>query len=181
MRWKLIGGLAGVLVIVAVVWWLARPAEPEPQPEAPRLWRVEFLQIDSISVELPRAGLAEAWYRGDDRQWYFAPDGPRVDQRRWGGGIPMILTGPRSDRAIETDATTAELASYGLDKPSMRVRIEDETGERVDVEVGDPSPTGETYYLRRADSQAVFTIHRSWYEVLERLVTDPPYPEGDRL
>lgn len=176
MRWKLIGGLAGLLVVVAAAWWLTRPADPEPEPEAARLWQVEFLQMERISVELPRAGLAESWYRGADRQWYFAPDGPQVEQRRWGGGIPMILTGPRSDRAIQTDATDEQLAGYGLGEPSMRVTIEDEAGDRTVVEVGDPSPTGESYYLRRAGSPAVFTIHRSWYEVLERLVVDPPYP-----
>ena len=44
------------------------------------------------------------------------------------------------------------------------------------IKVGDSAPDGSAYYIELADSNAVYTVDDIWYEVLERLVLEPPYP-----
>ena len=37
--------------------------------------------------------------------------------------------------------------------------------------------SGETYYVSPKDSGEVYSVDHTWYEVLERLVLEPPYPQ----
>ena len=49
-------------------------------------------------------------------------------------------------------------------------------GEFVEVIVGDATSAGRSYYIKEITDSAVYTVDFTWYGVLERLVTDPPYP-----
>ena len=46
-------------------------------------------------------------------------DGPQVDNQRWGGGIPLLLSGPGANRLILQNATDAQLADYGFNTPNL--------------------------------------------------------------
>lgn len=176
MKIRLILALAVVLVVLGVVYVFTRPEPLEPDPEPPAVWAFEFLELERVSISLPQRGLSEAWYKGEDKQWYFEPEGPQVSQSRWGGGVPLILAGPKATRAIANDATAEQIHAYGLAEPKMLVTVEAESAERVEVEIGDRTPVGDAYYFVVAGTRDVYTIDYSWYEVLERLVTEPPYP-----
>lgn len=180
MRARLIVALAAVLVVLGVVFLLTRPEPEEPEPEPPEVWSFEFLELARVAISLPALDLSEAWYKGEDKQWYFEPDGPQVSRSRWGGGVPLILSGPQASRAITTDATDAQLEAYGLTEPQMLITIGTESDESVDVEIGDATPVGDAYYFVVAGTRDVYTIDHSWYEVLERLVVEPPYPADDQ-
>lgn len=179
MKARLIVALAAVLVVLGVVYVLTRPEPEEPEPEPPKVWSFEFLELSRVAIALPQRGLSEAWYKGDDKQWYFEPDGPQVLQSRWGGGVPLILSGPQASRAIVSDATDEQIATYGLAEPRMLITIGTESDERVQVEIGDRTPVGDAYYFVVSGTRDVYTIDYSWHEVLERLVTEPPYPAAD--
>lgn len=43
------------------------------------------------------------------------------------------------------------------------------------IDVGDSTPNGNNFYVRLSSTRVVVTIDYTWYYVLERLVTDPPY------
>ena len=176
MKTRLIVALAAVLVVLGVVFVLTRPEPEAPAPEPPKVWSFEFLELARVAISLPGRELSESWYKGEDKQWYFAPDGPQVNRSRWGGGVPLILSGPQASRAIAADATDAQLESYGLAEPRMQITIGTENDEQVNVEIGDPTPVGDAYYFVVAGTRDVYTIDYSWYEVLERLVIEPPYP-----
>lgn len=179
MKPRFLVALAVVLAALGAVFVITRPEADAPPPPAPKAWSFEFLDLTRVSIALPPLGLAESWVKGPDKQWYFdEPSGPgsQVARDRWGGGVPAILSGPRAARAIATDVDDEGLKTYGLAEPAMVIVLETISGERVEVEVGDPTPTGEAYYFKTADGRDIYTIDYTWYYVLERLVTEPPYP-----
>ena len=77
-----------------------------------------------MPIALPTLGLAQAWVAGPDDKWHFDdPDGASVDKRRWGSGIPLLLSGPAARRPITDQATAQQLMSFGLSRPSMQVEL----------------------------------------------------------
>lgn len=96
--------------------------------------------------------------------------------QRWGGGIPLLLSGPGAERLIAAAATDKQLESYGLKAPRMKIELTLKNEDTILVDIGDRTPDGQTYYIKKRDSQAVYTVDHTWYEVLERLVREPPYP-----
>ena len=173
--------LGGVLVTLSVVFYFSsRRPEPSAATESPRhfVWRVEMLALRHMTIDLPREGKSESWYLHEDRFWYFdEPDGPKVDMDRWGGGIPLLLSGPGANRLVVEEATADQLEMYGLADPQMLIELSLDTQETLDIEVGDRTLDGTAYYLKMADSTEVYTVDYTWYDVIVGLVLDPPYPE----
>jgi hypothetical protein len=58
----------------------------------------------------------------------------------------------------------------------MKLTLTKEDQGIVNIEIGDAVPDGSAYYIRLANSNNVYLIDGTWYEVLERLVLEPPYP-----
>ncbi len=130
-----------------------------------------------MALSLPQEGKSESFVKHADRYWYFDdPPGPKVDMERWGGGIPLLLSGPGAERRIEEDATEEELAAFGFTEPNLQIVLTLENEEIIDIVVGDSTPGGTAYYIKRIDSNDVYTVDYIWYNVLEGLVLDPPYP-----
>jgi len=180
--------LRTILIMVAILITLGAAfyffsSRPDPTPPAqprPSVWQVEMDELKTISISLPRAGKTESWVKHEDRYWYFdEPDGPEVNTKRWGGGIPLLLSGPKANRLIAENDTDERMMVYGLADPQMRIQLSLENGESIDIEVGDVTPDGGAYYIRLSDSRDVYTVDHTWYRVLERLVLEPPYPEPE--
>jgi hypothetical protein len=181
MKLRTIAVMAAVLVVLGVVFYFfGRTPEAKPSPEPqPFVWSFDFTRLKRIAIKLPRTGKGEAWVKHADSFWYFdRPDGPRVDQKRWGGGIPLILSGPGADRLIASNATAGKLAIYGLADPRMIIDITTDSGETLQVAVGDQRPDLGAYYVAAVGSNTVYSVDYTWYDVLERLVLDPPYPSA---
>ena len=178
MRLRNILILVTVLAVAAAVYFVTRPGEEpssEPDPTV-RLWKYEMEDLEHIVIELPRLDMSESFIKHADQQWYFDyPSGPRADPERWGGGIPFILSGPVMEKSVVEDATEERLADFGFAPPSMKITLTTED-EITNIEVGDATVDGSAYYIRLAESNNVYTIVREWYDVLEDIVLDPPYP-----
>lgn len=181
MKLRSIVVMAAALVVLGVVLYFFGPrpnAEPAPEPRT-FVWSFDFTKLQRIAIELPEAGKSDAWVKHEDNAWYFdRPDGSQVDQKRWGGGIPLILSGPGADRLIASDATSEQLAMYGLLAPRMIIVITTEDGEKLEVVVGDQTPNHKASYVAVSGANKVFSVDSTWYAVLERLVLDPPYPRA---
>ena len=177
LRTLLIMGL--VLIALGTVYYFSSRPEPVPEPEPrPFVWSVETDELRNMAISLPPQGKSQAWVVHDDKYWYFdEPGGPKVDMKRWGGGIPLLLSGPAADRLITEESTNEQLEIYGLAEPAMEIAIGLENGDTFNIEVGDVTPGGQTYYVKLANSRHVYTVDYSWYDVFERLVLDPPYPK----
>ena len=170
--------IAVVAVLGAIFYFTSRPkAAPPPVVTRPYVWLVDMLELAKMSISLPPLGMSETWVKHQDQYWYFdKPRGPKVNMRRWGGGIPLILSGPASNRRIVAGATDEQLSLYGLVNPRMRITLTLKAGQTINIIVGDATPDQQAYYIKLADSREVFTVDATWYNVLARLVLDPPYP-----
>lgn len=171
---------AVLLALGAVFYFTSRPEPVAPrEPARHFIWQVESLELQHISISLPLEGKSESWAKHADKFWYFdTPNGPKVDMVRWGGGIPLLLSGPGANRRITDQATVEELESYSLVNPRMVISLILEDGETINVTVGDLTLDGKAYYIRLADAPAVYTVDFTWFDVLEKLVLNPPYPES---
>ncbi len=187
MRLRNILILVAVLGIAGVVYLVTRPEVVPEAPPEPRtfVWAFEMDEITAIVIELPRVGMKESFAKHEDRQFYFDdPPGPRVDPQRWGGGIPLLLSGAGAERSgadalIAEDASDEQLEIFGFDVPSLVATVSRGRADTVVIEVGDPTPDGESHYMRVADSRDIYTVYFGWHDVMAGLVTDPPYPTPD--
>lgn len=163
-------GLAGAFLV------LRQEAEPVATgtEERPEIWSIDMRELQALKISLPRAALSESWTKGSDEQWYFdTPDAAPVDPGRWGGGIPLMLSGPQGDLVIGPEGAD-DPAVFGLDAPEMILKLTVRAGTEIGIDVGDPTPDGQAYYLRRQGMPEVYAIDRVWVDVLRRLVTEPP-------
>ena len=174
--------LAAAAAGLAVALYHTSRPKPQPRPEPrPFVWGFDMMELVRMEIELPRVGMRERWKRGDDRQWYFDDEQELpVNGDRWGGGIALLVSGPGANRRIAEEATDEQLERFGLTEPQMTLGLTLTDGEFVKVIVGDATPDGRSYYIKELTDRGVYTVDFTWYDVLERLVTDPPYPPPDR-
>ncbi len=177
MRLKSILILLLIFVVVGGYFYFSSRPEP-PLPKEPKLyvWLIEADNIQHIEIRLPQEGKSQAFVLGDDRYWYF-DDSQRtpVDVQRWGGGIPLLLSGPGADRVVAKDATPEKLAEFGLAQPRMEISLTLKDSSILDIVIGNPTPSGNAFYVKAPDSNDVAIVDYSWYDVIERLVKEPPY------
>jgi hypothetical protein len=180
MKLKSILIMVGVLVVLGAAFLIINRPKPQP-PAQPRqfVWQVEMEQLAAMAISLPHEKKREAWVRHTDKYWYFdTPNGQMVNMKRWGGGIPLLLSGPGANRLIATNATSEELRMYGLADPLMKIKLTLDNKRAIDIDVGDKTPGGEAYYIKLASAKDVYTVDYTWFDVLARLVREPPYPEA---
>jgi len=181
MKLRTILIMAGILVVLGVLFFISRPQpESEPQVEPRRfIWSVGMEDLKHLTINLPAEGKNQAWVKHEDRYWYFdQPDGPKVNMKRWGGGIPLLLSGPGAERLITSEATDKQLEIYGFKNPKMKMALILRNEDTINIEVGYRTLDGRAYYIKQLNSKAIYTVDHTWYDVLERLVLDPPYPES---
>ena len=186
MRFRNILILLVILLALGGYFYFFDKPEPAPKPE-PRVyaWMIDMGEIKHIEIELPREGKSQAFIKISEEgkfPWYFDDlQQSNVDVERWGGGIPLLLSGPGVDRVISENTTEEKLAEFGLAEPLMKITLTLEGGDIMSIKVGNETPDGHAFYLQALDSNNVALVDYTWYEVLERLVAEPPYapPEED--
>ena len=133
-------------------------------------------EIQHIEIQLPQENKSQAFIKEADRSWSFDnAQRSKVDMQRWGGGIPLLLSGPAAARVIADNATEEKLAEFGLAQPHMKIILTLAQGEIMDIIVGDNTPDGTNYYVQAPGSNDVALVDYTWYGVLRRLVTEPPF------
>ncbi|MBI4296014.1 MAG: DUF4340 domain-containing protein [Chloroflexi bacterium] len=172
-----------LLVILAALtgafYLFGRPAPPPaPQPRE-YVWLVELDDITHVGIGLPRENASQKFIKivQDDKFPWFFDDANRspVDTVRWGGGIPLLLSGPGADRKVTDNATQEQLAEFGLAQPQMEIVMTLKEGRTLSITVGDQTPDGNRHYVRAPNTNVVATVDGSWFEVLAGLVRNPPY------
>ncbi len=180
MRLRTILILLAILIVAGgVYFFINRQSNTPPAQSKVYIWNIDDDQLIHVSISLPRVEKSQAFIKisNDDKfPWFFDdPQKSPVDNARWGGGIPLLLSGPGADRIIAENATHEQLDLYGFNNPSMVITLTLENGDILKVTTGDSTPNGQNYYVRLMDSTSVATVDSSWYQVLERLVLEPPY------
>ncbi|UCH43735.1 MAG: hypothetical protein JSW16_04160, partial [Dehalococcoidales bacterium] len=142
MRPSNITALLAILLILAGYLYLTSMPVPPPK-EDPQLfvWLIEMEEIQHIVIDLPREGESQSFIKEEDRSWHFddAEFSP-VDMQRWGGGIPLLLSGPSTNRLISVNTSEEKLIEFGLMEPLMEVTLTLENDEVLVIKVGDNTP-----------------------------------------
>ena len=174
--------MVAILIVLGVVFYISSRPEPVPRPEPrPFVWSVEMEDLARMAISLPEKGKSDSWVKHEDRYWYFdQPNGTKVNMKRWGGGIPLLLSGPGAERLISGAATQEQLEMYGFNPPQMEMALTLRNGDTLKIQIGSRTLDGRTYYIKLLDSETIYTVDHTWYDVLERLVLDPPYPEPEK-
>ena len=71
----------------------------------------------------------------------------------------------RDPITIRPDETVAKLIELTLENEDI-----------INIQVGDSTPDRQGYYIKLQPSRDVYTVDYTWFDVVERLVLDPPYP-----
>ena len=176
-----------LLLILAVLggtyYAVSRPRPAAPEQPKEYVWLIEQEEIDRITISLPREDVAPQSFirikQEDKFPWFFDDENRSpVDSERWGGGIPLLLSGPGADRVISNNATAQKLAEFGLAQPRMVIVLELTSKETMTIDVGDRTPDLNNYYVKAPGTNAVATVDYTWYQVLERIVKEPPYAKA---
>lgn len=168
------------LALAAVLIARTRPQHEQEASGSPEVWSVDPAALVGVTIELPRIDRRESWIRSVEGRWAFdRPERLAVDARRW-SGVPTLLSGPTGEPLIAAETPAGRLAAFGLTRPAMRIELRVDGEQPLRIEVGDVTPDGADVYVHLPGSTSVFAVARSWYTVLERLVTDPPYTVSDR-
>ncbi len=181
MRLRNIVILLAILLALGGVFYYLNIPKPAPIVE-PRYyaWIIEMDDIQHIKISLPREGKSESFIKiskPDTFPWYFDDaQNSAVDTKRWGGGIPLLLSGPGVERIISKNTTDEKLAEFGIAKPQMAINLLLTDNTTMNIIVGDQTPDGTSYYVLAPNTNNdVALVDSSWYGVLEKLITEPPF------
>ena len=170
--------LVAILAVLGGVFYaVARPKPgPPPKPEE-YVWQIQQEDIEHVTISLPHENLSRSFIKisqGDKFPWFFddAQHSP-VNAQIWGGGIPLLLSGPGADRVINENASPEQLTEYGFDDPRMKIDLLLTDNKTMTISVGDQTPTGNYYFVLAPNTNAVATVDYTWYGVLERIVKSP--------
>ena len=158
-----------VVVIGGYVFLFQPQSQPEGTPPAPWFYEIDYNDITNISIT----------YQGErqdfaitDGGWIFEDTGEPVDIERW-GGIPFLLGGPRTSRALVAEQVDNP-ADFGLDPPESTITMTMESERQISLLLGIKSPDGNSHYAQMVGFPSLFLVTSSWGDVLNRLVTEPP-------
>jgi hypothetical protein len=185
LRFRNIVILAVILAVLVGVFYLVTRPEPTTPPKTiVYVWDIEMDDITHITISLPLEDLSVSFIKipqGDKFPWFF-DDGngnySSVNATAFGGSGPALLvSGPGANRDLGR-ATDEQLAEYGLTNPSMKVIVtfeKDGIESTIESDAGDKTIDGTNYYVRAPRSNQVALVDYTWYEVLKKLVKEPPY------
>lgn len=179
MRLRNILILFAILLALGGYFYFFNKTEPLPEKEEPRVfvWIVEIGEIERIEIRLPREDKSVAFVKvrhGTEFPWYFDdPQRSEVDTARW--GIEFLLKGPGAERIIAKNTTEEKLTEFGLAQPQMELILTLEDKDILNIMIGDLTLDGDTYYVQAPGTNDVALVDYTWYQVLERMVKEPPY------
>ncbi|MBM2825106.1 MAG: hypothetical protein HW402_770 [Dehalococcoidales bacterium] len=157
---------------------MPRPAV-KPAPKIP-VWSVNVELLRQVTIKLPREAKSQTFImegEGENITWYFNDTRhSAIDKNRW-GGIPVLISQPRPERIIAENATEEKLAEFGLTRPLMEITLTLENKDSLKITIGDKTPDGHAFYAQVPGSNNVATVDITWYQVVERLVKEPPYAQ----
>ena len=182
MRLRNVLILLAILLVLGGYFYFSSVPQPPPKGETKvYVWWIDMEDIQHIVISLPRDGESQAFIKEEDRSWHFDdPQRSPVDMQRWGGGIPLLLSGPGVDRVIARNASEEKLAEFGLAQPQMEITLTLENDEVLSIKVGDTTPNSNNHYVQAPGSNDVALVDYTWYYEIERLVKEPPYaPPSD--
>ena len=201
MNWKLTAGLIiGALLMLlfvgaatgalggtafgAVARYTPFATVEERKEKSPWFYQVSF--DDIIGIDVTAGGNNERFYKNEKDAWVFERlDGIPPSHTRW-GGIVLLVSGPQTRRDLKSGfaedfstvrATIDDPAEYGLDDPTLVVKLGLTADRELEFRLGDKTTDGNHHYGEVIGFEELFLIADIWGEVLARLANEPPLPK----
>ncbi len=174
MNFRLTLVLVVTLAVILGVIFLRPKTAPPVAPQPPIVYTIDEQTLNFIEVRAE--GKRESFWKDRDGRWHIGSvTGIVVDPQRW-GGIPFLLSGPRSKRVITESASAADLQAYGLNNPPLRVTMGFASGDQFEVQLGAKTPDQGSHYAQNKGFTTVYLIDETWGGVVSRLATEVPIP-----
>ena len=174
MNFRLTLVLVVALGVVLGIIFLRPKATAPAAPQPPIIYTIDEQAMNFIEVR--SEGKRASFWKDKEGKWHIGSlTGIGVDPQRW-GGIPFLLSGPRSKRVIAESPSAADVQAYGLDNPPLQVTMGFATGDRFEVHMGSKMPDQGSYYAQNKGFTTVYLIDQSWGSVVGRLATEVPIP-----
>ncbi len=165
----LLATVAGFIVL------FINPFEKSAEPEQTPPWFYNVSSDDIERIEIRSQGSTVSFTKVSPGRWRFEdPEDIPVDPERW-GGVPTLLSGPQSQRLLYQSVD--DLAPFGLVEPTTIVDVTLDSGQVLEVRLGDETPDGAAHYSQMGGFPQIFLIDSSWGRVLSRIATEPPIPK----
>lgn len=163
--------LAGVLAAAVASYFIVKAIPPKVSDSTGR----ERVEIDRFEVEKVQKMVLESDERTltlvkKDGSWKLdVPYDVDLDQSKI-EDIAYSFASMYAESLVEEKA--ADLATYGLAKPAQKATATLTDGTTRTYLLGSKTPTGNTYYLMKPDSQAVYAVWMNHGSNFSATVTD---------
>ncbi len=145
--------LAIAFILGAVFFLLSKKDGREyPIKKDTQALKADLNDISEIGIE--HKGESFKISRTGSKWTLLEPSGIKYDQAVI-DGLPLSLEYLSFNKLICENP--AELSTYGLDRPSL-ITVKTSSKKAFTIEVGNPTSTGENYYIKVKDDNKVYTI-----------------------
>ncbi|MCP4755468.1 MAG: DUF4340 domain-containing protein [Proteobacteria bacterium] len=149
----------------------------EKTEDPPDVWSYDEETIEAIQIRLLRKKKAISFTVKGRDSWFIDETAGKtpVDLKRW-GGVVLLVSGPQSRRVIAR--LNPNLDEYGFNNPNMLITLKIKgRPDKVEVVIGDHTPDEKGVYVKIKETDTVYLLDFTWYDVLERLAVEPPRKE----
>ena len=166
----------GVLALLSAgVWWSNKNPQDTTKPapgEGKRENLVNLLQADLVEVKVTRKGEAPLVLRNTiaNNEWAMVLDPPLPTSSKEAVDVVTNAVTMNSNRVVEENAT--DLIQYGLEPAQITVDLKAKDGKTAQLLIGDQTPVGNMFYVRRAGEKKVFAIGQDFKAGVDRGVND---------
>ena len=152
----LLVAVALLAVLGGLVWWSNKKqaAASKTSDTTTKILDIPGNQIQDIVLKKP-AQTVEL-HREGATTWKMTQPSPLPADVDAASGLVTTLGTLNADTVVDAKAT--DLTPYGLQNPSLDVRITESNGKHDDLLIGDDTPTASGSYAKLANDPRVFTI-----------------------
>ena len=161
-----------VLLVFGGTYLIIQLTKSDPPRETdPWLYNIDSDDVVRVSVSYDgqtvvyqqKPGSRDWLIQGEQEILVFPP--------KW-AGILLLLSGPQVPVLA---ATISDPGQFGLEPPVTAVTVSDRSGNVVEFHMGGATPDTERHYARLVGNPELFTVPVSMTDVVNGLVTNPPY------
>jgi hypothetical protein len=176
MNVRLAAVLAGLLVLLGVAFFVSESrgggtasATPTPKPGEEDLQLYSFSADTLKRLEVARGDQIVIVEKLEPGKWQLALSSEPADASRMSTAALRLST----LRATRKVADGGDLAPYGLATPSMKIVFTQDEAVHT-LLVGNKTPNELSYYVKKAESPAVYTVSSATLGDFERMLSEPP-------